>query len=119
MFMSDRVHDWYEIAFGVGPVIGEWSKQTYDNIGLDVEADKSGAGRRIIISRATGKRSRCWTDFIPVGSDLSAGRWEQEDFYRPMEIYETLEKEDTSHWNHVIAGPWNHGGWSRKMEIPV
>lgn len=35
-----------------------------------------------------------------------------------MEIYETIGKKDTSHWNYVIAGPWNHGGWSRKMEIP-
>ncbi len=39
--MSDRVHDWYEIAFGAGPMIGELSEQTYDNIGLDLESHKS------------------------------------------------------------------------------
>ncbi len=42
-----------------------------------------------------------------------AGWWDQEDFYGPMKIYETLEKKDTNHLNYVIAGPWNHGGWSR------
>jgi putative CocE/NonD family hydrolase len=42
-----------------------------------------------------------------------AGWWDQEDFYGPMKIYETLEKKDTKHLNFVIAGPWNHGGWSR------
>jgi putative CocE/NonD family hydrolase len=42
-----------------------------------------------------------------------AGWWDQEDFYGPMKIYETLEKKDTNHMNYVIAGPWNHGGWSR------
>jgi len=41
-----------------------------------------------------------------------AGWWDQEDFYGPMKIYETLEKKDANHMNYVIAGPWNHGGWS-------
>ncbi|MCU1276025.1 MAG: hydrolase CocE/NonD family protein [Bryobacterales bacterium] len=42
-----------------------------------------------------------------------AGWWDQEDFYGPMKIYETLEKKDTNHLNYVIVGPWNHGGWSK------
>jgi len=42
-----------------------------------------------------------------------AGWWDQEDFYGPMKIYETLEKNDANHMNYVVAGPWNHGGWSR------
>ena len=42
-----------------------------------------------------------------------AGWWDQEDFYGPMKIYEMLEKKDTNHMNYVVAGPWNHGGWSR------
>ncbi|HXI41085.1 MAG TPA: CocE/NonD family hydrolase [Bryobacteraceae bacterium] len=42
-----------------------------------------------------------------------AGWWDQEDFYGPMKIYETLEKKDTNRMNYVVAGPWNHGGWSR------
>ena len=50
-----------------------------------------------------------------------AGWWDQEDFYGPMKIYETLEKKDTDQKNYVVAGPWNHGGWShgdgRKLGI--
>jgi uncharacterized protein len=42
-----------------------------------------------------------------------AGWWDQEDFYGPVKIYETLEKNDTSHNNYLIVGPWNHGGWAR------
>jgi putative CocE/NonD family hydrolase len=38
-----------------------------------------------------------------------------------MKIYETLEKKDTERKNYVVAGPWNHGGWSsgdgRKLGI--
>jgi len=42
-----------------------------------------------------------------------AGWWDQEDFYGPVKIYETLEKNDTSHFNYLVVGPWNHGGWAR------
>ena len=42
-----------------------------------------------------------------------AGWWDQEDFYGPLKIYETLEKNDSSHMNYLVVGPWNHGGWAR------
>ncbi|MFB3920337.1 MAG: CocE/NonD family hydrolase [Terriglobia bacterium] len=42
-----------------------------------------------------------------------AGWWDQEDFYGPLKIYETLEARDDKHLNFFVAGPWNHGGWSR------
>ncbi|MGE5647292.1 MAG: CocE/NonD family hydrolase [Acidobacteriota bacterium] len=41
-----------------------------------------------------------------------AGWWDQEDFYGPVKIYETLERGDRGHQNYIVAGPWNHGGWS-------
>jgi len=41
-----------------------------------------------------------------------AGWWDQEDFYGPVEIYELQEKQDPNHWNFLVVGPWNHGGWA-------
>jgi uncharacterized protein len=41
-----------------------------------------------------------------------AGWWDQEDFYGPVKIFETLEQHDTRHWDFLVAGPWNHGGWA-------
>jgi putative CocE/NonD family hydrolase len=41
-----------------------------------------------------------------------AGWWDQEDFYGPIRIYETLERHDTKHLNYLVVGPWNHGGWN-------
>ncbi len=41
-----------------------------------------------------------------------AGWWDQEDFYGPQKAYEVLEKKDRNHKNYIVAGPWNHGGWS-------
>jgi putative CocE/NonD family hydrolase len=40
-----------------------------------------------------------------------AGWWDQEDFYGPQKIYETLEPDDQDHRNYFVAGPWNHGQW--------
>ena len=42
-----------------------------------------------------------------------AGWWDQEDFYGPIKAYETWEKGDDKQQNHLIVGPWNHGGWAR------
>ena len=42
-----------------------------------------------------------------------AGWWDQEDFYGPVRIYETLEKSDSLNLNYLVVGPWNHGGWAR------
>jgi hypothetical protein len=41
-----------------------------------------------------------------------AGWWDQEDFYGPLRIYETLEKKDERGQNVLAVGPWNHGGWA-------
>jgi putative CocE/NonD family hydrolase len=42
-----------------------------------------------------------------------AGWWDQEDFYGPITAYAALEKTDTKRVNHLVAGPWKHGGWFR------
>jgi putative CocE/NonD family hydrolase len=42
-----------------------------------------------------------------------AGWWDQEDFYGPLKIYQELEKHDSGGRNFFVAGPWNHGGWTR------
>jgi putative CocE/NonD family hydrolase len=39
------------------------------------------------------------------------GYWDQEDYYGPVKIYETLEKNDMDHKNFLVLGPWRHGGW--------
>ena len=44
---------------------------------------------------------------------IVAGWWDQEDFYGPIKMYETLEAHDREGKNFFVAGPWNHGGWAR------
>jgi uncharacterized protein len=43
-----------------------------------------------------------------------AGWWDQEDFYGPLAIYQALERFDTKGLNHLVVGPWNHGGGRRE-----
>jgi putative CocE/NonD family hydrolase len=40
------------------------------------------------------------------------GWWDQEDFYGPLRIYEAYEAHDDVDRNHLVVGPWNHGGWA-------
>ncbi len=53
-----------------------------------------------------------YLDKVTVPNLNVAGWWDQEDFYGPMKIYETLEKQDSKRLNYLVVGPWNHGGWS-------
>ncbi|MEP6493210.1 MAG: CocE/NonD family hydrolase [bacterium] len=39
------------------------------------------------------------------------GWWDQEDRFGPLATYKALEPGDTRHWNSLVMGPWNHGGW--------
>jgi len=50
---------------------------------------------------------------VKVATLNVAGWWDQEDFYGPIRIYEVLERYDTKQLNHLVVGPWNHGGWAR------
>ena len=53
-----------------------------------------------------------YLDRVTVPTLNIAGWWDQEDFYGPIKIYETLEQHDTKHLNYLVVGPWNHGGWN-------
>src|SRR5690242_14877050 len=39
------------------------------------------------------------------------GWWDQEDRWGPLATFKALEPGDTRHWNFLVMGPWNHGGW--------
>ncbi|HUQ81207.1 MAG TPA: CocE/NonD family hydrolase [Gemmatimonadaceae bacterium] len=52
-----------------------------------------------------------YLDRVTVPTLNVAGWWDQEDFYGPLKIYETLEPHDAKHYNYLVVGPWNHGGW--------
>ena len=46
--------------------------------------------------------------FLTVG-----GFYDTEDIHGPWWVYGAIEKLNTEADNHVIVGPWSHGGWSR------
>ncbi|MEO7984617.1 MAG: CocE/NonD family hydrolase, partial [Bacteroidota bacterium] len=41
------------------------------------------------------------------------GYYDQEDINGPQLMYHHLEKSDKDNKNHIVLGPWNHGGWAR------
>ena len=40
------------------------------------------------------------------------GWWDQEDMLGPQLAYHTVEKTDSADRNHIVLGPWFHGGWA-------
>lgn len=46
-----------------------------------------------------------------------AGWWDQEDFYGSIKAYQLWEKGDDKQQNHLVVGPWNHGGWAGEKGV--
>ncbi len=42
-----------------------------------------------------------------------AGWFDAEDFYGPISIYYTIEKNNPNNKSTLVVGPWLHGGWAR------
>ena len=51
---------------------------------------------------------------VAIPNLLVAGWWDQEDFYGPLTIYWQQQAHDPKHLNHLVVGPWNHGGWTHE-----
>ena len=73
-------------------------------------------GIRTTTSSGSSRRSLQYLNEVKVPILNVAGWWDQEDFYGPLKIYETLEKHDAKTRNFFVAGPWNHGGWQRRRQ---
>lgn len=44
---------------------------------------------------------------------LSVGGWfDAEDLYGPLQVYTAAERQNPRIANHLVMGPWTHGGWS-------
>ncbi|MEZ4383022.1 MAG: CocE/NonD family hydrolase [Nannocystaceae bacterium] len=41
------------------------------------------------------------------------GLFDAEDLYGPLSIYRAIERQDPDVANHLVMGPWAHGGWAR------
>jgi putative CocE/NonD family hydrolase len=41
-----------------------------------------------------------------------AGWFDAEDFYGPLETYRAVERSTPANKNHIVIGPWLHGGWA-------
>lgn len=41
------------------------------------------------------------------------GWFDAEDYYGPWGIYRAIETMNPQNQNHVVVGPWSHGGWAR------
>ena len=54
-----------------------------------------------------------YVDYAQIPQLHVGGYFDQEDINGPQLMYAQMEKKDTFNRNHIVLGPWNHGGWSR------
>ncbi len=40
------------------------------------------------------------------------GWFDAEDFHGPLQVYHEYERRDVADLNHLVIGPWSHGGWA-------
>ncbi len=55
------------------------------------------------------------TPKVPIIS--VGGWWDQEDPWGPQETFNLLSKNDPNGRNHLVIGPWNHGGWAGMSKL--
>ncbi|WP_169979436.1 CocE/NonD family hydrolase [Tautonia rosea] len=50
---------------------------------------------------------------------MTVGGWfDAEDLYGPLNIYQTIERENPGTFNMLVMGPWGHGDWARNGDGP-
>lgn len=54
-------------------------------------------------------------DSVTAAVMTVAGWYDAEDPYGPIEIYESIERQNPGIENVLVAGPWFHGGWVRSQ----
>jgi putative CocE/NonD family hydrolase len=50
---------------------------------------------------------------VKPASLIVGGWYDSEDLYGPLNIYRSIEEKNPDNKNHIVMGPWSHGGWSR------
>jgi putative CocE/NonD family hydrolase len=107
-FTFDR-HDTFEWFLALGPLSSANARYFHDRLptwnDFVRHANYDAFWRRQAVA---GHLSRPRVPTLSV-----AGWWDQEDFYGPLKIYETWERQDSDRRSTLVIGPWNHGGWSR------
>lgn len=49
---------------------------------------------------------------------MTVGGWfDAEDLYGPLNIYQSIEKNNPDAFNILVMGPWDHGGWARNAGL--
>jgi putative CocE/NonD family hydrolase len=106
-----EIHDAYQFFLDLGPLRNTNNAQYFDNKGkiwneyLGHSTDDSYWQARNIRTHLRNIRPAV----------LVVGGWfDAEDMFGSLRTYEAIEKQSTPNDNHLIMGPWTHGGWAAK-----
>ena len=74
---------------------------------LEQHPDYDGYWRALALQTSLAKQVQ------QVPTLFIAGQWDQEDIYGAIAAYQATRSKDEKHIDHLVIGPWSHGGWQR------
>lgn len=107
-FDGECTYDWFLRLGGLGEVDARFfqgQRPTWNDYVAHPDFDEFWQRRKVAPYVASRP--------VTVPTLTVAGWWDQEDFHGPLTLYAAMELNDTRGINHLVVGPWNHGGWSR------
>jgi putative CocE/NonD family hydrolase len=101
-------NDAYQFYLDLGPLSNANTRYFHNNVPFWNELMEHGAYDAYWKARNLLPHLR---DIRPAM--LIVGGWfDAEDFYGPLHIFRTIEKQSPKTQNFLVVGPWPHGGWA-------
>jgi len=110
IFRAD-IHDAYQFFLKLGPLKNTNNAQYFDNKG---KIWNEYLGHPTYDSYWQDRNIRTHLKNIRPAVLVVGGWFDAEDMFGSLRTYEAIEKQSTPNDNHLIMGPWTHGGWAGK-----
>jgi putative CocE/NonD family hydrolase len=106
-----EIHDAYQFFLDLGPIRNTNNAQYFNNKG---KIWNEYLGHPTYDSYWLARNIRTHLRNIKPAVLVVGGWFDAEDMFGSLRTYEAIEKQSTPNDNHLIMGPWTHGGWAAK-----
>lgn len=106
-----EIHDAYQFFLDLGPLRNSNNAQYFNNKG---KIWNEYLGHSTYDSYWKDRNIRTHLRNIKPAVLVVGGWFDAEDMFGSLRTYEAIEKQSTPNDNHIVMGPWTHGGWAAR-----
>lgn len=106
-----EIHDAYRFFLDLGPLRNTNNEQYFNNQG---KIWNEYLAHSTYDSYWQARNIRTHLRNIKPAVLVVGGWFDAEDMFGSLRTYEAIEKQSTPNDNHIIMGPWTHGGWAAR-----